>query len=325
MSGISYEQANVYCRWRNRLFSKGQFNYRLPSVEEWKIIALKTLSEKEQKAGLKDSLHTHEDGKQHGNYNYYQCLAETNDYVGSLYPTGNFPAQKPYYIFDLFGNVSEMTCTKGIAKGGSFMVFAGHSNVDSLQYYHESEAWLGFRCIATSPAYLSTGDNTSKANACDTFSLPEAEIYLKDSRDGKTYRTITIGSQTWMAENLAYKPDSGKFWPYLNNENYADAYGYFYSWSTAQNVCPNGWHLPDKQEYLQLIQQYPETEVAYQDLLVTGHSGFNIIPSSAFWTSTLEMPNDKWSIIFSSPKYKRIRPSNDYSKNACLPIRCIKN
>jgi uncharacterized protein (TIGR02145 family) len=57
-----------------------------------------------------------------------------------------------------------------------------------------------------------------------------------------------------MAENLAYKPSSGNYWAYDNNQSNVAKYGYLYDWQTACNVCPTGWHLPSDTEWTQLTE-----------------------------------------------------------------------
>ena len=75
---------------------------------------------------------------------------------------------------------------------------------------------------------------------------------LYDDRDGKTYKTVTIGNQIWMAENLAFRPGSGNFFIYNNDVNNVSKYGYLYDWATACKVCPTGWKLPSNAEFLEM-------------------------------------------------------------------------
>lgn len=103
------------------------------------------------------------------------------------------------------------------------------------------------------------------------------ENYFVDNRDGKTYRMVKIGDQTWMAQNLNYKGPSDKDTIgscYGNNSANCNKYGRLYTWATAmgstedkcgdgkncdiseraRGICPEGWHLPSNDEWQTLLE-----------------------------------------------------------------------
>lgn len=118
--------------------------------------------------------------------------------------------------------------------------------------------------------------------------------YFTDDRDGKEYKSIAIGEQIWMAENLKYLPEitpaeegsqtqPGYYiYKYTGTDvaegeelyNYK-TYGVLYNWTAAMGSCPTGWHLPTDEEWTALVDYLGGADVAGGKLKETGTARWN--------------------------------------------------
>ena len=122
--------------------------------------------------------------------------------------------------------------------------------------------WLNGMFAVISASMFSACDSSSSSvsDPGDGITVSPLEVEMDsitDKRDGKTYATVTIGEQTWMAENLKYNysgTDASSYC-YKNNDSDCDKYGRLYTWSEdmARNICPSGWHLPDNEDWKTLV------------------------------------------------------------------------
>ena len=83
-----------------------------------------------------------------------------------------------------------------------------------------------------------------------------------DGRDGRTYRYVNIDGTDWMKQNLAYKGDENApvGIPYENTEVMSGIFGRYYTWDEAKTVCPDGWDLPDSQDWINLANAIRDPE-----------------------------------------------------------------
>ena len=168
-----------------------------------------------------------------------------------------------------------------------------------------------------------------------------------DSRDGKTYRAVKIGGQTWMGENLNYQTASGS-WCYKNDNSNCGKYGRLYDWNTAKTSCPAGFHLPSRQEWDNLVTSAGGVSAAGKKLKArsgwnnngngTDDFGFSALPGGTrgaggtfgtagyygFWWTATENGAGYAYLRDMSYDNDRVDEGND-GKSLGISVRCVQD
>ncbi len=203
------------------------------------------------------------------------------------------------------------------------------------------------RCIKESTSQIKGGRSSGSIKTDDnqrnkkTFTTNEVSTFT-DPRDGRTYTTVKIGNQVWMAENLNYDAGKGSCC-YDNDTSNCFRYGRLYDWKTAKRVVPPGWHLPSKEEFETLLKNLGGNLGAggrdtYKQMIRGGSSGFNLQFAGyryvlgtfsdagkyqRIWTST-EIGNEAWHMCVDAIG-ESVHVRGTIAKKSVLSIRLVKN
>jgi uncharacterized protein (TIGR02145 family) len=198
--------------------------------------------------------------------------------------------------------------------------------------------------------------------AC-VITTPNNKGFVTDERDGKKYETVVIGGLVWMAENLNYA-DSLQT-PILVGNSWNSFYdeGMYYTQRAAMEACPNGWHLPDNEEWENLFSALDEKKLDASALVekdfrdnwpnATNELGFSAFPFGciggdfsyknstsdgdiSFWSANTKKGSDETDVFYLSILKARSNEAkieeiggidaffNDVDRLG-LPVRCVKD
>ena len=210
--------------------------------------------------------------------------------------------------------------------------------------------------IASSSSTIHNDNSSSSSETTQSSSSSEnisaGSVYdataktLTDLRDGKTYKTVTIGDQTWMAENLNYETENS--YCYDDDPSNCSKYGRLYTWAAAKTVCPSGWHLPSTTEFKTLFTAVGGSSTAgtvlkstggwYNDGNGTDAFGFSALPAGNRRNNGYYNDEGNYAYFWSSKEYDSSNAYRMYlyynhdnaylsycSKDYGFSVRCVKD
>ena len=228
------------------------------------------------------------------------------------------------------------------ASVGAFLDFSGKSYAfsvrclkgDAVNGRISSSSALQESSSSESSSSVSSSSSIIPAEPCKGGGVDTCEYgVLKDERDGQSYRAVKIGGQWWMTENLNYKVEGSSCYG-GDNESNCLGQGRLYTWTAAMNdICPNGWHLPSKNDFATLFYATNETVVEVNDVYSVSHFDINafgfVVPYTLdewyFWSST-EFSNTSVYSMYSYYEHEiGYAGLTNENKSGEQYVRCVNN
>jgi uncharacterized protein (TIGR02145 family) len=206
-------------------------------------------------------------------------------------------------------------------------------------YYFRAYAFVAPDSVAYSNELVYTVPiDPAAVHTCGSIGVHNSNLNYGSLTDqeGNVYKTIVIGNQEWMAENLntsIYRNgdpienvvDGSQWanlstgaWCYYNNDNQFECpYGKLYNWyavADPRNVCPTGWHVPSDGEWT-VLTDYLGIEAGGKmksvglnywlqpNFNATNESGFSGLPGGLVWSSSAFSAAGDEGLWWSSSEY----------------------
>ncbi len=275
--------------------------------------------------------------------NKYGRLYDWNTAVKACPSGWHLPTRREWN--ELAQNADDLNSTTGFSAmfGGNLSGEFSHTvSAKEYKFLNKEEAgyWWSSPEHGDNVAYsrhIRTGGNemnegvSNKAIGYSVRCVQNIQTKANKTNSIKQYKTVKIGNQTWMAENLNYK--TGKSWCFEDDDFYCNKYGRLYDWNTAAKACPTGWHLPSDSEWNELEKaagkniagEISASQGGWRDSRSDEKTGRwrDFGENGAWWTATLFE-------VTGGAQARHLSSSGDVSSNLRnksdgLSIRCIEN
>lgn len=239
----------------------------------------------------------------------------------------------------------EQGCSKG---NENATLQYGYSTVVCIQDTNHTWKWVVDSEVEASrlKSSSSTGDaaaDSSSAGNTKPESGSSAQFHRVEGTvdyDGYKYKTVGIGTQMWMAENLRATTGIDSTWCFNDEPENCEIYGRLYTWATAmgidekyqqesalkagaisdssynQGICPKGWHIPSDDEW-QILFDFVDASngiatagqslcdpnsdwKGYDDYPMTNDYGFSAVPGGKYHYATENNDNVGWKDLGAS-------------------------